>query len=245
MSERHAPVRTTLRIPGTWEHPGELIERMPAGYRLTPESLFLPDGTEIEFVPMPPDDQFARIFESSCRRPPTPEELERVGRYTVNIGLNGSAGSMDSALKVMQAGAAIIRAGGAGVFIDNCGLAHGGDAWIQMADDGGADAVSYAFVAIVSNDRDVWTMGMHVMGFPEIIMSCADIEQDADTLVEVVRYVCSGEKRLDDGHLICDENGPRFQTASTIADERTVGSPMHNPFGRLRLTGIKDIAEGN
>ena len=41
-------VRTTLRIPGNWSHPGELIDRLPAGFRLTPEALILPDGTEID-----------------------------------------------------------------------------------------------------------------------------------------------------------------------------------------------------
>ena len=48
---------------------------MPAGYRLTPEALLFADGTKVEFNPLPPDDQFAEIFRSSCRQPPTGEEL--------------------------------------------------------------------------------------------------------------------------------------------------------------------------
>src|SRR5437870_1492447 len=124
-------VPTALRIPGAWSHPQELLERMPAGFRLTPESLFLPDGTGIEFIPMQPDDQFAQIFESSCRRPATDDELEIVGRYTVNIALSGPGGSMAAARTLMQAGAAIVRAGGAGVFIDNSALSHGGGHWIE------------------------------------------------------------------------------------------------------------------
>jgi hypothetical protein len=71
MAESHAPVEVVLRIPGTWSHPRELVESLPAGYRLTPEALIMPDGTKVEFNPLPPDDQFAEIFRSSCRRPPT------------------------------------------------------------------------------------------------------------------------------------------------------------------------------
>jgi hypothetical protein len=67
MKRTDAVMRATLRVSGNWSHPGELIERMPAGFRLTPEALILPDRTEIEFTPMPPDDQFAQIFKSSCR----------------------------------------------------------------------------------------------------------------------------------------------------------------------------------
>ncbi len=111
--------------------------------------MVLPDGTEIEFTPLPPDDQFAKIFQSACRQPPTAEEMRRVNGYTVNIGLIGPGGSMAAALTTMQAGAAIVRAGGAGVFIDNSALAHGGEDWIKMAEDGSSDAVSFAFVNIV------------------------------------------------------------------------------------------------
>ena len=31
-----AAVTVALRIPGQWAHPGELIQRLPAGCRLTP-----------------------------------------------------------------------------------------------------------------------------------------------------------------------------------------------------------------
>jgi len=187
-------VRTTLRIPGNWAHPGELIGQLPPDCRLTPETLHLSDGTEIEFTPMPPDDQFPQIFTSSCRQPPTEEELAIVNSYSVNVGLTGPGGSLEAARTMMRAGAAILQAGGAGVFNDNSGLAHGRDFWLQMTDDGSSDALSYAFVSIVSGDPDVWTMGMHVLGLPEIVMSRSEIDPDGETIVEVVRYVCSGEK---------------------------------------------------
>lgn len=244
MNAADASVRTTLRIPGAWSGPEELLDRLPDGFRLTPQMLYLPDGAGVEFFPMPPDDQFAQIFESSCRKPATKDELALAGRYTVNIGLSGPGGSMDAALTMIRAGAAIVRAGGAGVFIDNSALSHGGGDWIELADDGGSDAVSFAFVSIVCGEHEVWTMGMHVIGYPEIVMRRSDT--DGDEVIDVVRYVCSGDKPIGDGHmLIDDQGGPRFQVSTTSSDESTAGSPMHNPFGRLRLTSLKDIAEGN
>jgi hypothetical protein len=114
-----------------------------------------------------------------------------------------------------------------------------------MADDGGPDALSFAFVGIIRGDDEVWTIGMHVLGHPEIVMTRGDADTDEDAIIDMIRYVSSGEKPVGDGHLICDEHGPRFQTAAAPADEQTLGSPMHNPFGRLRLTSMRDIAEGN
>lgn len=245
MNEMDRMVRTTLRVPGNWAHPGELIECMPAGFRLTPEALILPDGTEIEFTPIPPDDQFAEIFKSSCRQPATNDELEIVNGYTVNVGLTGPGGSLKAALTMMQAGAAIVRAGGAGVFVDNSAVAHGGDRWIEMAEDGGPDALSFAFVGIVRGQQDVWTMGMHVMGLPDVLMRRADCDADEDAIIEVIRYLCRGDKPIADGHVLADEAGPRFQAVAASSDRFDIGSPMYNPFGRLKLVSVKDIAERN
>jgi hypothetical protein len=244
MTHTNVSVKTTLRIPGGWSHPRELLERMPDGFLLKPESLVLPDGSEIEMTPIPPDEQFADIFKASCRRPATAEELATVGRYTVNIALTGPGGSMDAARAMMQAGASIVRAGGAGVFIDNSALAHGGDAWIEMADDDSSDALSFAFVSIFDSEREISTLGMHVLGFPDFVMRRAD--GDAETIIEVIRYVAAGDKPVDDGHVLADDRGaPRFRVDRTSDDERTFASSMDNPFGRLRLTSVKEIAESN
>src|SRR5262245_30432025 len=96
-------LQITLRIPGDWSHPQELLARLPKGFRLTPEALLLPDGTEIEFNPLPPDGQFPRIFRSASRRPAQDDELAVLDRYSVNVGLIGASGSLKSALAMMQA----------------------------------------------------------------------------------------------------------------------------------------------
>lgn len=245
MTQTNHSVKITFRIPGDWSHPGELLERLPEGFRLSPEHLLMPSGTKIDFIPMTPDEVFPRIFKSSCRRPPTDDELAVVGRYTVNVGLTGPGGSLESAVTMMQAGAAIVRAGGAGVFIDNSGLAHGGQHWIQMTDDGGPDAVSFAFASIVRGEQEVYTMGMQVLGFPDILMRTDEIDEEGQTVVEIIRYVCGGGAPIGVGHVLADEQGPRFQVVARTNDEFDSESPMHNLFGRLKIVSAKGIAEAN
>src|SRR5205085_12443625 len=114
MTDPATPIKINLRIPGTWSHPSELIERLPAGCRLTAEALILPDGTQVEFGAMAADEQFAEIFRSSCRQPATADELATVDSYTLNVCLSVPGGSMQTARTMMQAGAAMVRAGGAG-----------------------------------------------------------------------------------------------------------------------------------
>ncbi len=245
MNEPAAPVEIALRIPGKWSHPGELIQRLAAGCRLTPEALILPDKSEVGFGAMAADGQFAQIFRSSCRQPATEDELATVNGYTVNVLLSGPGGSMQAARTMMQAGAAVVRAGGAGVFIDNSTLAHGGGNWLEMTEDGGPDALSFAFVAIVRGQAEVWTMAMHVLGLRDVLMKRADVEVDGFDIIEVIRYLARGEKQIDDGHVIADLNGPRFQAFRQASPGELRGSPMHNPFGRLKLVNMRDIAETN
>lgn len=183
MPEPTSPVTITLRIPGKWSGPKKLMKRLPADYRLAPEALILPDSTSIDFGARAPDSQFAKIFRESCRSPATDEELATADAYSVNVILQGPGGSMPAALKMMQAAAAVVRAGGAGVFIDNSAMAHGGQTWLEMTADGGPDALSFAFVSIVSGKTDVWTMGMHALGMRDVIMKRADLEGDGIEIV--------------------------------------------------------------
>jgi hypothetical protein len=245
MTDLQALVEVTLRVPGQWSHPGELIEALPAGYRLTPDTLIMPDGTKIEFNPMPPDGQFAQIFRSSCRRPPTEDELGQIDDYTVNVGLSGPGGSLEAARSMMKAGAAIVKAGGLGVFNDNSGLAHGGQNWLYMTDEGSPDAVSFAFVGIVRGKSEMYTMGMHVLGLRDVLMQRADVEEHGFDIVEVIQYLAAGDKPIGDGHVIADLNGPCFQTVAVDSPAAFADSPMHNPFGRLKLVSVKDIAGQN
>src|SRR5262245_41195846 len=245
MNEPTASVTIALRIPGQWARPQALIDRLPAGYRLSGDALILPDATEIGFGAAAADDQFAQIFRSSCRQPASDDELAAVDGYTVNTFLSGPGGSMSAARTMMQAGAALVRAGGAGVFIDNSALAHGGQHWLEMTEDGGPDALSFAFVAIISGKAEVWTMGMHVLGLRDILMKRADSEADDFDIIEVIRYLCRGEKPIDHGHVLADLHGPRFQAFREEGAKELAGSPMHNPFGRLRLVNMRDIAETN
>jgi hypothetical protein len=240
-----ATVQIAFRIPGKWSGPQELIERLPEGHRFNEKSLVLPDGAVIDFGAMDADDQFAEIFRSSCRRPPTYEEWATVRKYSVNVILQGPGGSPDAARTMMQAAAAIVRAGGAGVFIDNSTVAHGGQTWLELTDDGGPDALTFGYVAIIGGDHEVRTMGMHVLGRRDVVMKRADADADEFGIIEVMRYLCESEKPIEDGHLLADLDGVRFQAFAEAVSDTPAGSPMHNPFGRLRLLSVKDIAEKN
>ena len=145
----------------------------------------------------------------------------------------------------MQAGAALVQAGGAGVFIDNSALAHGGSTWQELTDDGSAAALSFAFAAIIRGQREISTRGMQIMGFADLMMSSTDVDDDGSPLVEIIQSVCSGARPMNVGDVLSDDRGERFQVTDVPSDDLPTDSPMRNPYGRLKLVNLREIAEGN
>lgn len=237
-------ITVSLRIPGRWPHPKDLIERLNNTCRVTSQALILPNGTPLSLGFFPSDDQFPGIFRSSCRWPPTQKELATANSYTINATLSGSGGSMNAARMIMKAAATMVRAGGAGVFIDNSLLAHGGKLWLEMTEDGGLDALTYAFAGIVRGDTDLWTVGMHVLGLQDIVVRRVDLEDDFD-IVELIRSVARGDKPDGEGRIFAGSTGLCFSCCAEAGDPRMVGKPMHNPFGRLRLAKFRHSATVN
>ena len=88
-------------------------------------------------------------------------------------------------------------------------------------------------------------MGMHVLGLPDVRMRRIDADADDTAIVDVLRYLCRGEKPIGDGHVLADENGPRYQAQAVPGTDFKADSPMHNPFGRLQLISVKDLSERN
>jgi len=80
---------------------------------------------------------------------------------------------------------------------------------------------------------------------PDVVMRRSDLDVDGNTMIEVIRYLCASDKPIRDGHWLADLDGLRFQAVATQNNEFDIDSPMHNPFGRLKLMSINDIAEGN
>jgi hypothetical protein len=63
--------------------------------------------------------------------------------------------------------------------------------------------------------------------------------------VDVIRYLARGEKPVDDGHVLADLDGPRFQAFTEASPAKLSRGPLHNPFGRLKLVSMRDVAESN
>jgi hypothetical protein len=238
-----AAIRVTLRIPGDWTGPDDFLKRLPKGCRCDGETLTLADGTQFEFNPLPADEDFPRIFADSCPKTPTDDECRRIENYTTNVCLSGLGGSIASAKQLMAGAAAVIAAGGAGVFIDNSGLAHGATDWrtlFNSADDGG---VYWAFVSTVRDDHEFYSVGMQILGFRDaIIPQLANQEHTYQALHSFLGYSAFSGATIRDGEVVTDPVLPALRIRPQPHDRFPPEAPMFNPFGQWRLE-LLDVAQ--
>ena len=226
-----AGVTMTVRIPGRWSSPADLVEGLPPGFAVDEIGLKDPNGQTFEMFPIAPDDQFPGVFEGALRRPAEDAELEAVRGYSVAIVVQGGAGSLAACRQTARAAAAVVGAGGAGVFLDNSGLAFGGADWLAMAADGKAEAMSFACVSIVQDDRDALTLGMHLLGRPDLVITAGP---DAAALAEATPLLCEDDADAAPGQKVFAA-GRTWRLAAAEPAEFPADSPMHNPWGRVRL----------
>ncbi len=239
LSQDRVP-RIVMRIPGRWESPDQLAKALPAGYRLTRGRLHMPDGDRLDVIPRPPDRKFPKVFANACRRAPSARDRDAVKNYTANMCMASRGGSIDAAWRMIRAAEAVVRAGAAGVFIDNSGVAHGSDAWLEICEQPDEEAALWAYVLAVRGEEELWSLGMQVFGLRDVAMPrSGDDEQDAYTLHTFLHYTMVAPNRVADGDLLADEEVARFRAQKEEFSRFPPGNPMHNPYGVWRLEPVE------
>jgi len=232
-----------FRIPGMWKSEDELVECLGDEFQIDGQHLHLDGGPAFEWQMVRADQEFPTVFRYACCRNRVSREVSRrLDRYTHNALLMGFGGSIPLAQHLIAGAAAMVRAGGIGVFIDNCAMAHGGDDWIELADNRcNPLALVYAFVNFVqSRKKDTITSkGMQVFGQRDGIISSGDLR----SLEDFLRMVCSMHPQLFEGYVFANSDGRRFRLQSDETHQPFEGDPMSNPYGRWRLELVEQDSD--
>ena len=229
-------IEIAMRIPGPWADGKMLAQAISGDCNLSGDSLVLPDGSQVELHIRPRDSQFADVFKSSCRREPTSKELQQVQNYRLQVCLAGPGGSMESASAMMRSALPLLQAGGAGVFIDNSALSFGASDWSKMAEFCDADALTFGLVNIIRSDQDIYTIGMQVLGQPDLIMPIKSAGDGGSLIIDLMLKTATSGQSFEDGQKMELPTGRSFRVRKIPDEDFPAGSPMHNPWGRLQLS---------
>ncbi|MEX0775258.1 MAG: hypothetical protein WD042_06035 [Phycisphaeraceae bacterium] len=253
MSEPIDPPEIVVRVPGPWLGPDDFDSRLPMGYKLGGDDevelwLSTPDGQRLGVTIFPADDEFLEIFATSCKREPCDADKRGVETYRFNICLTMPGGSFTCAAAALRHTAALLDAGGHGVFVDNSGIAHGSNDWRDLAGDSEPDGGGpfWAFLVTAGSTKEVWTTGMHCLGYRDAIMPrTGDDRLDDFQIRNFLAYSYRSGAVIEEGHVAGAMLGGDSAHAQNVTpmfrihleDDTIVpaGHPMHNPYGRYRL----------
>ncbi len=141
---------------------------------------------------------------------------------------------------MFTAAGAVVRAGGFGVFVDNSGLAHRADGWLEVADCPAVDSAFLALIAVFPSNTDLWSVGMHMIGLRDaVITRTEDRRSDCDMLNDFLRYALVSEITIADGDLVGDDSGPTYLVRKELSRRFPSPSPLYNPYGQWRLEPLE------
>jgi hypothetical protein len=245
-----SPPLIDLRIPGPWGSVRELDQALrdaEAPYRV--------DGAELAhcvsrhraaWTVSDHDDEICEVFAGggSLSR----EEIERVASHRVKIHVYGPGGSPETARAIMDAATALICAGGSGVMVDNSGLTHSPQDWLDLAGDLEAGGLYWAYVAATFDSRAsiAFSSGMHCLGLRDAELPTHDIpdRQIAGFLLHnFLGYTYQSGRTVIDGDTLDDESGACFRARHIPCTRFAANTPFYNPYGIWRLEPVNRTSE--
>jgi len=236
--------RIILRIPGPWESLNELavaLRDINLGFTLAidhepQKATLINSETHQHFNvwQMERDDEIASIFADRGRI--SGEDVEAIDRHRAKFFVEGPGGSLTAARAMLAAGAAIISAGGLGVMVDNNANTHSPKDWLDLAGDPMLGGMYWAFVNLTGNRDEVFSTGMHCLGFRDAILPNPPSKKvAADVLHNFLGYSYQSGATIIDGEALGGPDGPEFIVRHELCTCFRAGTPFHNPYGIWRL----------
>jgi hypothetical protein len=234
----------TLRIPGPWESPKQLLESLAAintGWVIAPpvagEEMCLlhePTGRRFKLGAVVADAELAELFAESGRM--DDRELDALREHIVKVFVTGPGGSLEAAKTFLEIGAAFIGAGALGVMVDNSGLCHSPKDWLALAGDADGGGTFWGFVTLSASPREIFSAGMHCIGYRDVELPDPVDRQTGGMIVgEFLGYSYRSEAQILDGDPIGGPDGPQFILRHVECTRFPKDSPWYNPYGVWRL----------
>ncbi len=123
--------------------------------------------------------------------------------------------------------------------VDNSGTCHGPRDWLALAADRDMGGMYWAFVSVTAGDDEVFSAGMHCLGYRDAEWSDPlDPKAAGMMLHEFLGYSYQSGAALVDGDPIGGPDGPEFILRHIECTRFPKGSPWHNPYGVWRLEKV-------
>lgn len=234
-----------LAIPGFWTDRSDLVQRIALeseGY-LFAGVILLNSNTHDhwELNVLEADQKIMRTLSLTGQGSITSVQFNAITEHTMVCELSGEAGSLVSATQIANAGAALIRAGGAAVYVESAGKSHSDIDWLRLCDSKKPSAMYEAFVIVINDDASLYSCGMHNLGLPDArVLTTSPSEETAKLLRAFNLYRLLQSPDLETGHTFSlTPESTYYRIALLPCDNYEQDDLFFNPFGVWQLTPIE------
>jgi uncharacterized protein DUF4261 len=242
MNQPVTPPETVLCIPGPWKDRAELLVRI---FENSGEYMFagqiLMHGEFKEYFELQvegPDPRMADAIAAAGRHWATAADLAQIASHNLVLYLVGPGGSRQRAESFMRAAAGLLKAGGMAVKVESSGIAHDRTTWLDMTKRLYLFSAHRAFVVSITGS-DVYTCGMHNLGYPDAIVARAESEDPGQLVYDFSRYVFTETPTIHPGETFsASPDAPCYRLTKEECRLYEEGSLFANPYGMWRLTMI-------
>ncbi len=231
-----------LRVPGPWHKPQalfEALERDGDGWQVDEHGALThaATGRKVTLSVTPHDDDLGEVFRGGHHDRMTKEELDRVENHAVKVHVESPGGSAEAARLAVEAAAALVRAGGFGVFVDNSGACHGPGDFLKLAGDPDPGGLYWTFVMLTATRDDMFSFGMHCLGLRDCRLPDPPEDQNAAAFAihNFLGYTYQSGAIVTDGDALGSPDRPMFRVFQEPFTRAPAGTPMYNPYGVWRL----------
>lgn len=229
-------------IPGPWPDRTDFLRRIimlePAGDYMFAGGILAHPGAK-DHVPLdfyPPDIHMANAFRIAGQGKISEGTIEQIARHTGIAYLHFPIDIRSQRERILKFTQVLQRAGGFGVKLESCGIAHQWDRWFTLLSGKPFDIYSSA-VVLIGDDKHYYSCGMHHFGLAECAAPRTLAPVDAAYLMNHFNmWRIVEQPHFESGHTFSlDVNSPRFRMFHENDSRHSSEELFFNTHGFWRL----------
>lgn len=226
-----------LCVPGHWTTRSEVFDRLAAAGCAVEGNNFrldeYPESFEVEMESN--DNRMLEAFRGSGGSWLTDADEAAIKAHSYVAYIIGEAGSPKLAESALHAGAALVKAGGFAIKVENSGAAHSAEHWLQFASDSYLLTAHNAFVLYVVGEQ-AYSCGMHILGLPDAIVQSGESKDPVELLRVFTRYLFAERPEVASGQTFSTgPAAPLYLLSREKCDLYDGDALFTNPNGMWRL----------
>ncbi|MEM5018698.1 DUF4261 domain-containing protein [Metabacillus indicus] len=177
-----------IGVPGTWKNRTEIIQAIASkseGF-LMAGNIILDSQTNKEYQVevYDYDSTLSDAFSNACRESLSKDVLTKINNHTHTLYVITDVRHIEDVINVVGVGAGLLKAGGIAVKIENSGVAHSKEVWLELQNNHEYSLIYSHFVNIVGDKNLLYSCGMQFFGLPDVITRSSLATKDAADLID-------------------------------------------------------------